>query len=350
MNHLKDYGCRVVYVLPQKADKCHWFSNASKLHEILLIDDNPSKTVSQLARFFFEVNPSIIHTHFDGYDMPVVKAVRKLGMEENVKVVWHLHDHLSFMNNIAKKFYQVYGFLMHYGKYAKNVFVIGVGEEITYFANTWYKLWNNGNFKRLAIIPNAIDSTRITTLKNNEKVEKSFLAFGGRNVSKRIDLLLNAASILNGGKNLENKNRVDVYITRGTDTDEVVTKVFGNNVPDWCHVVEQRENINELFEMADCFVSCSDAETFSYAICEATIANMPVIQSDIDGTMWNAESKSAFLFKQGDAASCAEAMKRYMDSDVNELQKECLKTREHNQRCYGLDTWCKRVINFYEHL
>ena len=197
-NHLKDYGCRVVYVLPQKADKCHWFSNASKLHEILLIDDNPSKTVSQLARIFLEVNPSIIHTHFDGYDMPVVKAVRKLGMEENVKVVWHLHDHLSFMNNIVKKVYQVYGFLMHYGKYAKNVFVIGVGEEITYFANTWFKLWNNGNFKRLAIIPNAIDSTRITTLKNNEKVGKSFLAFGGRNVSKRIDLLLNAASILNG--------------------------------------------------------------------------------------------------------------------------------------------------------
>lgn len=102
--------------------------------------------------------------------------------------------------------------------------------------------------------------------------------------------------------------------------------------------------------MADCFVSCSDAETFSYAICEATIANMPVIQSDIDGTMWNAESRSAFLFKQGDAESCAEAMKRYMDTDVNVLQKECLKTREQNQKCYGLDNWCRRVINFYEHL
>lgn len=198
-NHLKNFGCRVVYVLPQKANKCHWFPNVSKLHEILLIDDNPSKTISQLARIFIEVNPTIIHTHFDGYDISVVKAVRKLCIEEKVKIVWHLHDHLSFMSNIAKKVYQIYGYLMHYGRYAKNVAVIGVGAEVAYFANAWHKLWNNGDFKRMAIIPNAIDTTRITTLKRNEKAGQSFLAFGGRNIQKRIDLLLNAASILNGG-------------------------------------------------------------------------------------------------------------------------------------------------------
>ena len=194
----------MVYVLPQKVKKCHWFLNTSKQHEILLIDDNPSKATLQLIHILTEVNPSIVHTHFDGYDIPVVKAVRKLGMEKSVEVVWHLHDHLGFMHNIAKKLYQVYGFLMHYGRYAKKVSAIGVGAEVVYFANAWHKLWNDGDFKRMSVIPNAIDTTRITTFKRNEKRGRSFLAFGGRNVQKRIDLLLNAARILNRGRLSEN--------------------------------------------------------------------------------------------------------------------------------------------------
>lgn len=143
---------------------------------------------------------------------------------------------------------------------------------------------------------------------------------------------------------------MSVYITRGTDTDDVVLEKFGNNVPIWCHIVDQRENINELYEMADCFVSSSDAETFSYAICETTIANMPVIQSDIDGTMWNADNPSTYLFKQGDSDSLAEAMMNYMISNPKDLQQACLETRRNNLARYGLDAWCERIIRFYEQL
>lgn len=153
---------------------------------------------------------------------------------------------------------------------------------------------------------------------------------------------------MGGGKT--SSDLVSVYITRGTDTDDVVLEKFGNNAPSWCHIVDQRENINELFEMADCFVSSSDAETFSYAICEATIANMPVIQSDIDGTSWNVENPSTYLFKQGDSDSLAEAMMNYMKSNPKDLQQACLETRRNNLARYGLDAWCERIIRFYEQL
>lgn len=153
---------------------------------------------------------------------------------------------------------------------------------------------------------------------------------------------------MGGGKT--SLDLVSVYITRGTDTDNVVAEKFGNKVPNWCHVVDQRENINELFEMADCFVSSSDAETFSYAICEATIANMPVIQSDIDGTLWNADNPSTFLFKQGDGNSLADAMMNYMKTNPRNLQQACLETRQNNLGRYGLYAWCERIIRFYEQL
>ena len=153
-----------------------------------------------------------------------------------------------------------------------------------------------------------------------------------------------------GGGKKSLSDLVSVCITRGTDTDIVVADKFGNNVPDWCHIVDQRENINELFAMADCFVSCSDAETFSYAICEATIANMPVRQSDIDGTMWNAENPSTFLFKQGDRDSLAKAMLNYIKSNPKDIQQACLEKRRSNLGHYGLDTWCERIIRSYKQL
>lgn len=346
---LKMSGCNVVYILPEKAKEMPWFSNACLNHEILLVDNTPQKATIQLKRIFQEVQPNIVHTHFDGYDVPVVKVLRKLGMEKNVEVVWHLHDHLGFMPDIARKAYQVFGFLMHYGRYAKNVSAIGVSAEVAYFTNTWHKLWNGCSFKQLAVVPNAIDTTRISTIKENSTAGHSFLAFGGRNIQKRIDLLIDAAVKLNGGGKTS-LDLVSVYITRGTDTDNVVAEKFGKNVPSWCHIVDQRENINELFEMADCFVSSSDAETFSYAICEATIANMPVIQSDIDGTLWNAENPSTYLFKQGDSDSLAETMMNYMKSNPKDLQQACLETRRINLGRYGLDAWCERIIRFYEQL
>lgn len=115
-------------------------------------------------------------------------------------------------------------------------------------------------------------------------------------------------------------------------------------------MVEQREDINELFQMADCFVSCSDFETFSYAICEATLAFMPVIQSDIRGTLWNAENPSTILFKKGSVDSLEEAMQRYMHSDAKKMQQNCRITRDRNLRKYSLDAWCNRIMSFYENL
>lgn len=176
-----------------------WFSNACLNHKFLLIDNNPKKATDQLEHIFKEICLNIVHTHFDGYDVPVVKALRKLNKENNTEVVWHLHDHLGFMPDIACKVYQMCGFIRHYGRFAKNVSAIGVCTEVAYFTNTWHKLWHGCSFKQLAVIPNAIDTTRISTIKENTIVGHSFLAFGGRNIQKRIDLLIDAAVKLNGG-------------------------------------------------------------------------------------------------------------------------------------------------------
>ncbi|MBF0846977.1 glycosyltransferase, partial [Streptococcus danieliae] len=71
---------------------------------------------------------------------------------------------------------------------------------------------------------------------------------------------------------------------------------------------EQTKDIASLFNSVDCFISSSEYETFSYAICEASVFGLPVIQSDIAGTMWNAENPSTFLFKVNDAVALCKQM------------------------------------------
>lgn len=339
---LKEKGSQVMYVLPQAAKDCDWFEEASRKHKFFLTDNKPSKAMNDLGRIFLETHPDIVHTHFDGYDIAVVKTLRKLGMNQT-EVVWHLHDHIGFMPDLFRTVYQVYSYIRHYGWHGRNVSVIAANYEVGFSANIWNLLWNKQPYKNFAIIPNALDESRISLRKQLKGRIHSFLAFGGRNKDKRIDLLADAGTILGGGN-------FEIYITNGSDTKQVLYDKFNGSLPEWLHIIEQRENVNEVYDMADCFVSSSDAETFSYAILEATIAGLPVIQSDIQATMWNADNPSTFLFRQGSAEALANAMLKVMHSETNVLQSACEETRKRNLANYSMLRWCEKIEDFYAKL
>lgn len=154
---------------------------------------------------------------------------------------------------------------------------------------------------------------------------------------------------MKAGQLLQEKGVKDfeIRITNGTDTMQVVGQLYGANVPSWLKVIPQNHNISEVFASADCFVSSSVTETFSYAICEATIFGLPVIQSDIEGTLWNADNPSVYLFKSEDINDLAEKMRIVMTEDKDILLRNCETTKNNNHSKYSLDSWTKNVIDFY---
>lgn len=291
--------------------------------------------------------PTLVHTHFDGYDLAVNKV-----FFNGVKIVWHMHNHLSYVNHPLKAIYQMWCFLQHYGWQSKNVNIISVSDEMKKFVEKWRKrsiygtLFAGGGGK-IQFIPNGIELSRVLN-KRKPRISDDkfiFLAFGGRNSQKRIDVLLEAGKEL-----IKLRNDFQVFITKGTDTESVVNNYFQGNLPSWVILKDQTEDIASLFNSVDCFISSSEHETFSYAICEASVFGLPVIQSDIAGTMWNAKNPSTRLFKVNDPLALCKQMNFIIDADKEELEKQIQVTIENNRRDYSLEQWAHNVISFYKQI
>ena len=203
-------------------------------------------------------------------------------------------------------------------------------------------------YRHEVVIPNGIDVIRLQIgSKHSNKVSSglfTFLAFGGRNITKRIDLLLEAGILLNKKR----RGHFKIILTEGTDTRDIVSLFFKWKNPEWLKLVKQRDNIVELFEESSCFVSTSTAETFSYAIAEASIWGLPVIQSDIEGTLWNAGNPSSYLFKSLDVGDLVSKMEYVMDLDSVKLKEACAISQQNNLKSYTLDAWSDKIIQFYQ--
>lgn len=162
-------------------------------------------------------------------------------------------------------------------------------------------------------------------------------------MQKRVDLLLLAADKL-----IKTGYKLKVVIVDGHKPSVAYT-IFDIK-PEWLTEINPQEDINQIFSLADCFVSTSVHETFSYAIAEASIFGLPVIQSDIEGTMWNAANPSSFLFKSEDISGLEKAMLKVMEAPSDELVQACNTTRENNIRDYSIDSWSNKIMAFFENI
>lgn len=194
----------------------------------------------------------------------------------------------------------------------------------------------------VAIIPNGIKLSRITppNIKYQHK-PFTFMAFAGRNIQKRVDVLLRASDLL-----IKQGHELHVIIIDANEP-SISDELFDKR-PNWLTILKPQENINALFSMADCFVSTSVHETFSYAIAEASIYGLPVIQSDIQGTKWNAHNPSTFLFKSLNIEDLASTMLKVMNIPEDYMNKLCSVTAAQNAKDYSLEAWAKKITDFFE--
>lgn len=111
---VKNYNVRCAYLFPQKALQQSWIEDFKASRQVYFSSDNNVLIQDYEAdEIIQQIKPDLIYTHFDGYDVPMHKAVKRSG--RYIRQVWHMHDALRFHHNPLKAAYQVLCFAKHYG-------------------------------------------------------------------------------------------------------------------------------------------------------------------------------------------------------------------------------------------
>lgn len=219
-NKLKEHNCKMIYVFPIECKKTDWIDDFAKEHIVYFVDSPKyrlkifldNNLIKQLKNIIEKEKPDVIHTHFDGYDVPVVKAANK-----DIKVIWHYHTAREYMKDIVRNTYQRISFYIQYHIYGKSANIISVSKE--------YIKWieeQGGWSEKIIAIPNGINENRIEMKDIKENKLNNFLCYGGRWGTKGLDILLEAMDKIN-----KKKIEYTVLLTKGADTVNMLNKMGG---------------------------------------------------------------------------------------------------------------------------
>lgn len=354
------YNARISWVLPQQ-EKAAWIIATESKYPVYYTTAPYDKSENELFNILNEIKPDLVHTHFELYDICVAKAISRIDKE--IKQVWHVHDIMSFSTKGEDKRLLRYlrrkiVYPLRYYWYGRKAYYIAVSPQMAAFVGHFRKHFItepphysneellNLKFPNVTTIINGMVESRLQKPREVERKDTvfTFLTFGGNFIGKGIDIILNA------GKKLEKAGaQFRILITKGNKLEESVHSFLNTDkLPSWVKIVPQTDDIASLFSESDCYISASRGETMSFAIAEATYFLVPVIQSDIPGTYWNAKNPSVFLFKNEDSDELCKKMQEIMQSDKTELKEKCAETLENNKKLLDLDVWKENIINVYK--
>lgn len=354
-----DYKCNIYFLFPIQKNK-EWLDELSTEFTIEFIRNDYHKSEREIYHYLLKWSIDLIHTHFEMYDIPTAKAVKKTS--RNIHMIWHLHDYMS-LDKTGLKFKTLrriisnLRFWLHYGIYGKNAYFIGVSKEVTDFVNHYrrniciftypsYNLKNN-DYIRSSIVLNGIDLSRVieSNISEYSLSKNTFISFSGVAKSKGIHLILKAA------ENLYKKGyNFKIILTRNKSLETLLNEFYKENPPKWLQIMEQTNKISSLFSISSCYISASYKETMSMAIAEASIYGLPVIQSDIKGTEWNSNRMSTFVFKSGDYIDLQNKMEKVIKMDKTALLEYCKNTQKYNMELLSMDKWCDNIIKIYKNV
>lgn len=351
---LKSNNCNIYWVFPMQKEH-DWIKKIKISDHVIFIKDSYKQATNEFEKIFIENNISLVHSHFEAYDESIAKACKRIKRE--IKQVWHVHDYLGYTGNFLNKIRCHFSYFRHYYIYGKQAYLLPVSEEMAAFCNHYRKgifflpvkknkrRQKNNEYKKSTTIINGIDLSRI-----HQEIEINiprnpfiFLTFGGQAKRKRIDLLVKAGiRLINKGYNIK------IRITKGRDTLQWLTETCKKTDFPWLEIIEQTENIGSLFKECSCYVSTATQETMSMAIAEATIIGKPVIQSNIEGTWWNAQNPSTYLFQDKNIDDLSKQMEILINTANPLIIKNCKITQENNLKLLNLDLWCNKIISIYQ--
>ena len=323
---MKKRGNKTIYILPAEAENFSWIELFKKENAtIYFIPYKPHSlsNVIQLRKIFKKEKINLIYSHMCGWDFTARFAA------PFTPIIWHMHMRVLVSDWKHK--------LKNWLKFR----IIGIGKvhHIAVSSPTADAINSLNPHNKCAFIPNALQFDRLGELpeRNRNGEPYKLLIFGWAPIVKGLDIALDACESIN-----QETVKVELIVSSQDKTYTYINERY-KEIPEWLKLVPPTDKIAELYASVDCMVSASRAEGFSYAIAEAIYTGLPIVYSDIPGTLWTSDFESTSIFESGNPASLISAINRVMENGISlESQQN---NRKKMEELYSMDAWVNQVMD-----
>lgn len=323
---------RTIYAFVGRAGEQDWCKRIEQRTKVYYLPEAKArilpKTYAIFRQIYRENDISIVHSHFELYDIPVT-VMAKTG----TKIFWHLHDPIQLSKQSASRRILT---RIQYGLVGKKAKLLSVAEA-------YRKMVVSLGFpeEQTNTVVNGLDLSRVNPVAPERETVYDFLTFGWDFYRKGGDLILDACRLLE-----RDGYSFRLLFNGNVHTWPKLQEYMQGEHPAWLELGQPVENINELFDVSRVFIQASRRETFSYAVCEAAYGGLPVISTDIAGLEWAHDLPTVDFVDNEDVNSLYLAMKKYLDGKTFSLEL-CDASREIIARKYSTDAWTCKILNSY---
>lgn len=323
-------GVRTIYAFVERAQDKDWCKKISKRTKVYFLPEARARilpqTYSIMRRIYEENDVDIVHTHFELYDIPATVTSPK-----KVKIFWHLHDPIVPGKGLRGILWKI-----QYGWVGKRARLLAVAD---YYRKVAVKL--GFPEKQTTLILNGIDLNRVGKKTGKTEPLYDFLTFGWDFERKGDDLIIRACD------RLEQEGYQFRLLLNGNESTWARLDCFlEGRKPSWLIQGAPVKDVSQLFEKSKVFIQASRRETFSYAVCEAAYAGLPIIASDIAGLEWAHSLPTVRFFKNEDEQALYMLMKELLDG-IAILEKDKEYSQRYIENNFSIAVWTEKVIQQY---
>lgn len=326
-------GINTIYAFVDRASNKKWCKEIEKRTRVYYLPESKArirgKTYRAFRRIYKENSIDIVHSHFELYDIPATIMAPK-----GVKHYWHLHDPIDISK---QKFSRKLLTKLQYGFVGKKAYLLSVSDE-------YRKRIISLGFPEIntSTVLNGLDISKIDyTYACTSNRCYDFLTFGWDFIRKGGDVIIEACDKLE-----KDGYSFKLLFNGNGHTWPKLESYLNGRSPAYLIKGNPVENINELFKASGVFIQASRRETFSYAVCEAAYAGLPVITTDIDGLEWAHNLPSVSFVRPDDSNALYAEMKKFLEGkslSCGEIEK----TREIIKENYSVLHWVDEILRYY---
>lgn len=342
---MRDCGNMVCFLFPDNGKGGYSWSkwlekNGFSVYLIDMTIGNDEKLII-LEKIVSENYINLVHSHFGFCHRLLLTSRKDL---HNVKVLFHDHMDFSPEGNLQTQKLRTLIWSVLY-----QLMGIGVVSVMRKKHNTYLLM----SRKRKWYVPNGLSLRRNVSQELTREERRNQLGIGAGDklclflgwdmYRKGLDIAVMAIAALQkqdahihlclvGFSDQPSKSTLD-WIQKQTGVDPNC---------DWIHFFPSTEDMFSYHRSADVYLSASRKEAFSYGILEAISQNVPIVASDIEGTLWASEYTKCLNYPVEDVNACARAIKASLSRRADPSNMDILLNR------FGIDVWCDRIIQIYQ--